>query len=205
MESPGIANNKSDPNGRQKELVTRRLRGNSNKNPTGSNSAVPAKEKRNPQRESPFESYAQVRSECAPKGNKFLSACRNFLCRVGFLRRSESEQKGNHSEASAREFCSSRISWRIVQLLRRSELTSQRWIKNPEFETMKENIQLTWLDQDISRINPESRIDPGSRVNPENWFNPEIRINLDSQINIRFESSLWLDQLLTLHWHDQRK
>ena len=70
---------------------------------------------------------------------------------------------------------------------------------------MKENIQLTWLDQDISRINPESRIDPGSRVNPENWFNPEIWINLDSWINIRFESSLRLDQLPRLNWHDQRK
>ena len=38
-ESPGIANNKSDPNGRQKELVPRHLRGNSNKNPIGSYSA----------------------------------------------------------------------------------------------------------------------------------------------------------------------
>ena len=34
-ESPGIANNKSDPNVRQKELVPRRPRGNSNKNPIG--------------------------------------------------------------------------------------------------------------------------------------------------------------------------
>ena len=40
-ESTGIANNKSDPNGRQKELVPRRPRGNSNKNPRGSNYAVP--------------------------------------------------------------------------------------------------------------------------------------------------------------------
>ena len=149
--------------------------------------------------------YAQVWSEWAPKGNKFLSACRNVLCTVGFLRRSESEQKGNHSEASAREICSSGISWRTVQLLRRSEMTSQRWIKNPEFETMNENIQLTRLDHEISRINPESRINPGSQVNPENWFNPEIRINLDSRINIRFKSSLRLDQLPRLHWHDQRK
>ena len=109
-ESPGITNNKSDPNGRQKELFPRRMRGNSNKNPSGSNSAVPAKAKGNPRRESPFEFYAQVRSEWAPKGNKFLRACRNVLCTVGFLRRSESEQKGNHSEASAREICSSRIS-----------------------------------------------------------------------------------------------
>ena len=53
-ESPGIANNKSDPNGRQKELVPRRPRGNSNKDTSGSNSAVPAKAKRNPLRESPF-------------------------------------------------------------------------------------------------------------------------------------------------------
>ena len=58
-ESPGIVNNKSDPNGRQKELVLRRLRGNSNKNPSGSNSEVPAKAKGNPRRESPFEFYAQ--------------------------------------------------------------------------------------------------------------------------------------------------
>ena len=46
---------------------------------------------------------------------------------------------------------------------------------------------------------------PGSRVNSKNRFNPEIRINLDSRINTRFESSLRLDQLLTLHWHDQQK
>ena len=49
-ESTGIANNKSDPNGRQKELVPRHPRGNSNKNPSGSNSAVPAKAKGNPRR-----------------------------------------------------------------------------------------------------------------------------------------------------------
>ena len=109
-ESPGIANNKSNPNGCQTELVPRRPRGNSNKDPSGSNSAVPAKAKGNPRREIPFEFYAQVRSERAPKGNKLLSACRNFLCRVQFLRRAESEQKGNHSEASARELCSSVIS-----------------------------------------------------------------------------------------------
>ena len=77
-ESPGTTNNKNDPNRRQMELVPRRPQGNSNKNPSGSNSAVPAIAKRNPQKESPFEFYAQVRSEWAPKGNKFLSACRNF-------------------------------------------------------------------------------------------------------------------------------
>ena len=54
-ESPGIANKKIDPNGRQKELVLRRPRGNSNKNPSRSNSAVPAKAKGNPRRESSFE------------------------------------------------------------------------------------------------------------------------------------------------------
>ena len=70
---------------------------------------------------------------------------------------------------------------------------------------MNANIQLTRLDQEISRINPESRIDPGSRVNSENWFNPEIQINLDSRIKIRFESSLWLDQLPRLNWHEQQK
>ena len=70
---------------------------------------------------------------------------------------------------------------------------------------MNANIQLTQLDQDISRINPESRIDPGSWVNLENWFNPEIQINIDSQINIRFEWSLRLYQLPKLHWHNQRK
>ena len=53
-ESPGIANNKSDPNGRQKELVPRRPRGNSNKKPSGSNSAVPAEAKGNPRRKIPF-------------------------------------------------------------------------------------------------------------------------------------------------------
>ena len=113
-ESPGIANNKSDPNGCQTELVPMRPRVNSNKDPSGINSMVPEKSKRNPRRESPFEFHAQVWSERAPKGNKFLSACRNFLCRVQFLRRSESEQKGNHSKASAREFCASKISWRTI-------------------------------------------------------------------------------------------
>ena len=44
----GIANNKSDPNRRQTELVSRRPRGNSNKGPRGSNSEVPVKAKRNP-------------------------------------------------------------------------------------------------------------------------------------------------------------
>ena len=81
-ESLGIANNKSNPNGRQNELVLKLPRGNSKKNSSGSNSVVPAKAKENPQRESPFEIYAQVRSEQASKGNKFISACRNFLCRV---------------------------------------------------------------------------------------------------------------------------
>ena len=47
-ESPGIANNKSDPNGRQNELVPRRPRGKSYKKPSGSNSAVPAEAKGNP-------------------------------------------------------------------------------------------------------------------------------------------------------------
>ena len=65
-ESLGIANNQSDPNGRQTELVPRRLRGNSNKDPSGSNSKVPEKAKRNPQREFTFEFHAQVRSERAP-------------------------------------------------------------------------------------------------------------------------------------------
>ena len=109
-ESPGIANKKSDPNGIQKELVPRRPQGNSNKNPSGSNSVVPTKSKGNHRREFPFEFYAQVQSEWAPKGNKFLSACRNFLCTVGFLCRAESEQKGNHSEVSTRAICSSGIS-----------------------------------------------------------------------------------------------
>ena len=45
-ESPGIANYKSDPNRRQKELVLRRPQGNSNKNLSRSNSVVPAKTKR---------------------------------------------------------------------------------------------------------------------------------------------------------------
>ena len=47
-ESTGIANKKSDPNGRQKELVPRHPQGNSNKNPSGSNSAVPVEAKGNP-------------------------------------------------------------------------------------------------------------------------------------------------------------
>ena len=109
-ESLGIANKKSNPNERQKELVPRRPQGISNKKPSGSNYAVPAKAKGNPRREFPFEFYAQVQSEQAPKGNTFLGACRNFLCTVRFLRRSELEQKGNHSEASAREICCSGIS-----------------------------------------------------------------------------------------------
>ena len=53
-ESPGIANNKSDPNGCQKELVPRRPWGNSNKNPSGSNSAVQAETKGDPRRVNPI-------------------------------------------------------------------------------------------------------------------------------------------------------
>ena len=56
---------------------------------------------------------------------------------------------------------------RNVQLLRRYELTSQRGIKNSEFEAMNVfefgnisgtqlNIQMTRPDQYISGINPES-------------------------------------------------
>ena len=73
-ESPGIANNKIDPNGRQTELVSKRPLGNSNKDPRGSNSAAPEKVKGNLRKESPFKFHAQVRSDWAPKGNKFLSA-----------------------------------------------------------------------------------------------------------------------------------
>ena len=57
-ESPQIANNKSDLNRQQKELVTRRPRENSNKNPSGSKCAVPAKAEGNPRKESPFKLYA---------------------------------------------------------------------------------------------------------------------------------------------------
>ena len=57
-ESPGISNNKRNQKGQQKELFLRRLQGNSNNNPSGSNSAVPAKEKGNPRRVSPFEFYS---------------------------------------------------------------------------------------------------------------------------------------------------
>ena len=39
QESLEIVNNKSDPNGRQMELVPRRPQGNSNKDPSESNSA----------------------------------------------------------------------------------------------------------------------------------------------------------------------
>ena len=46
-ESPGIANPKSDPNRHQTKLVRRRLRGNSNEDPSGSNSETPEKAKRN--------------------------------------------------------------------------------------------------------------------------------------------------------------
>ena len=47
-ESPRIANKESDQNGQQKELVPRCPRENSNKNPSGSKSAVTAKAKGNP-------------------------------------------------------------------------------------------------------------------------------------------------------------
>ena len=49
-ESPGIANDKSDPDGRQTEEVTGCPRGNSNKDSSRSNFEVPAKPKRNPWR-----------------------------------------------------------------------------------------------------------------------------------------------------------
>ena len=48
-EYPGIAKNKSDPNGRKTELVPRRPQGNSNKDPSGSNSALPVKANKNPE------------------------------------------------------------------------------------------------------------------------------------------------------------
>ena len=73
-ESPGIANPKSDPNGRHIKLVPRRPRRNSNKDPSGSNSEAPSKSKRNPQKGISFEFQSQVRSEWEPKGNKFLVA-----------------------------------------------------------------------------------------------------------------------------------
>ena len=65
-----------------------------------------------------------------------------------------------------------------------------------EFENNSEtrlNIQMTWPDQDISQINPESRINRESRVNPESRFNPDIQINLDSRINcpIQINSPIW--------------
>ena len=47
-ESPGIANPKGDPNGRQTELVPRRQQENSNTYPSGSNYEAPAKAKRHP-------------------------------------------------------------------------------------------------------------------------------------------------------------
>ena len=50
-ESPGIANNKSNPKWRQTELVPRHPRENSNKDLSGSNYAVPAKgEEESPKR-----------------------------------------------------------------------------------------------------------------------------------------------------------
>ena len=73
-ESLGIVNPNSNLNRRQTKLVLRRPRGNSNKYPSGSNSKVPAKAKTNPQKGISFEFHAQVRSEWAPKGNKFLGA-----------------------------------------------------------------------------------------------------------------------------------
>ena len=77
-ESPGIANTKSDPNGRQTKLVPRRPWGNSNKYPNGSNSEAPAKAKRDPRKGISFEFHAQVRSDRAPKGNTFLGSWRFF-------------------------------------------------------------------------------------------------------------------------------
>ena len=73
-ESPGIANPKGDPNGRQTELVTKRPRENSNEYTSGSNSEAPAKAKMNPRKGISFEFHPQVRSERAPKGNKFRGA-----------------------------------------------------------------------------------------------------------------------------------
>ena len=56
-ESPGIANNKSDPNGRQKELVPRRPRENSNEDPSGRQKEViprhQQKQRGIPEKESP--------------------------------------------------------------------------------------------------------------------------------------------------------
>ena len=77
-ESPGIGNPKGDLNGRQTELVPRRPRENSNKDPSRSNSEAPAKAKSNPWKGIYFEFHAQVPSERARKGNKFLGAWRKI-------------------------------------------------------------------------------------------------------------------------------
>ena len=76
--SPGIANPKGDPNGRQTELVPRRPRENSNEDPSISNSEAPEKPERNPRKGISFEFHSQVRFERAPKGNKFLGAQRKI-------------------------------------------------------------------------------------------------------------------------------
>ena len=73
-EYPGIANPKGDPNKCQTELFTWRPRKNSNEDSNGSNLKALAKAKMNPLKRISFEFHAQVRSEQAPKGNKFLSA-----------------------------------------------------------------------------------------------------------------------------------
>ena len=73
-ESLGVANPKSDPNGRQTELVPRRPWEKSNEDPSRSNYEAPSKEKKNLRTGISFEFHAQLRSERAPKGNKFLGA-----------------------------------------------------------------------------------------------------------------------------------
>ena len=108
-----IENPKGDPNGRQTELVPRRLPENSNEDLSRrKKEVIPRHQQKKigiPEKESPGiftpkydpDRHQKEINSKVPEGK--------FLRRVQFLRRAELEKKGNHSEALAGEFCASGI------------------------------------------------------------------------------------------------
>ena len=111
-EFPGIANSKGDPSGRQKELILRCPRENSNDNLSWRQKELFLRRQRK-QRGTPKKESLVI---FIPKGDlswhqKEINSEMHegkFLCIVQFLCRSKLMQKGIHFKALAGEFCASR-------------------------------------------------------------------------------------------------
>ena len=82
-EAPWIANPKGNPSGCKTELFPRcrkeKFQQRSELEPKETNSEAPAKAKRNPREGISGDFHSQVRSELAPKWNKFRGAWRKFF------------------------------------------------------------------------------------------------------------------------------